>query len=222
MADGTVVVAVKLLLEGREIEGAAEVPTGSAPRRVLLPVLRGLTDAIVGLAEGVTCAKGCDACCRQMVPISVAEAAGLQETLAGMKAAARRRVLSRWERALEKLRPVMEQLRGRAELDAAALERLDRDYFALQAACPFLEAGACAIHAQRPLACREFVVRSDPRHCADPGGGGVERVEIGARVSVALREAEGRGWLPLVLARELCEADNVDPVAELRRVLKGL
>lgn len=235
MAGETVVVGVKLLVEGSEIEGAVEVPVGRAPRRVLLPVLRQLTDAVVGLAEQgaaargevVSCCKGCDACCRQMVPISASEAVALVETLGRLPAEVAGRVGARFEEAVRVLgaRGMLEGLRGRKGLSAEELGRLDRAYFAAAVACPFLEEGACLIHSERPLACREFLVTSDARHCADPGGGGVMQLEMGAKVSVALAEAEG-GWVPLVLAREFAtgyrEKRNISPAAELKEILGRL
>jgi Fe-S-cluster containining protein len=235
MAGETVVVGVKLIVEGSEIEGAVEVPAGRSPRRVLLPVLRRLTDAVVGLAEQgaaargevVACCKGCDACCRQMVPISASEAVALEETLERLPAEVAGRVTGRFAAAVRALgeRGLLEKLRGRKALGGEALGALDRAYFAAGIACPFLEEGACLTHAERPLACREFLVTSDARHCAEPGGGGVAQLQVGAKVSVALAEREG-GWMPLVLAREFAmgyrEGGNISPAAELEEILGRL
>ena len=88
-------VLVRLTVEGVEIQGAVALPAGRLAGRVLLPALRRLTDAIVGVAwrrmeeggEKVTCRKGCDACCRQMVPIAPVEASALAEYLDNLPAA---------------------------------------------------------------------------------------------------------------------------------------
>src|SRR5579884_4306054 len=98
------VVHVRLTVEGCEVEGAVEVPEGRVARRALLPVLQRLTDAVVGVAgqrvadEGrsVSCAKECDACCRQMVPISPTEAYGLAELLNSMETSRAQKILARF------------------------------------------------------------------------------------------------------------------------------
>src|SRR5271170_2885278 len=152
MADG-IQVRVKLMVEGCEVDGAVEVPRGRTARRVLLPVLQRLTDTVVSIAERrvveeggrISCAKGCDACCRQMVPISATEAYGLAAVLEAMEVGRAQRILARFERGLEALdrAGVLERLMRRAELSGEEPAELDRDYFAAQVACPFLEKRAC-------------------------------------------------------------------------------
>jgi len=72
---------------------------------------------------------------------------------------------------------------------------------------PFLDDEACSIHAERPLACREFLVTSAAKHCAQPSDRTVERVPLPAQ-NVS-RRAGGRrardvvaGWTTLLLALE--------------------
>jgi Fe-S-cluster containining protein len=201
-----VTVHLRLMIDGVEVEPGVAVPAGRSPRRVLLPVLRGLTDTVVRIAErGVTvsCRKGCDACCRQMVPISATEAYGLAETIERMEPQEAAGVMERFDVACERLEELglLGRLERRGELSESELKALDRDYFAAGVECPFLVDHACSIHAERPLACREFLVTSAAENCARPGDGGVEQVVLGAKVSVALLSQEERGWLPLVLAR---------------------
>ncbi len=228
-------IGIKLTVAGLELEGAFALPANPGPKRVILPVLQKLTDQVVQIAEAAAsasgqttaCRKGCDACCRQMVPLAPTEAHGLAEALAALDAAAGQRVLARFERALEALgkKGILDRLRRRRNLTNQELAALDRDYFAAQVACPFLERRACMIHAARPLACREFLVSSDPRHCAAPGDGHVMRVELPAKPSVALCQSDGGGWVPLILAREFTaqrRESSVHAAGAIRDVLGRL
>lgn len=216
MSEQTVTVRVKLTIEGHELEAGVAVPAGAARLRDVLPVLQNLTDAVVGIAEAsaaergerVSCAKGCGACCRQMVPISVPEAHHLAAVVAGMPGEQAERVRGRFAVALERLERagLLTALRGRAGLTEAELAGLDVAYFRLGMACPFLEEETCSVHAVRPLACREFLVTSPAAHCANPVAGAVAQLPLGAKVSHALACADGEGayaWLPLVLALEV-------------------
>jgi Fe-S-cluster containining protein len=51
-------------------------------------------------------------------------------------------------------------------------------YFELGIPCPFLEAESCSIHTQRPMICREYMVTSDPAHCAALDGEQIRRVKL--------------------------------------------
>ena len=65
---------------GWQLRAKVTVPAGPTRLRVLLPLVRSLTDHAVGVAvkaaeeqgHQVSCKKGCGACCRQLVPISQA------------------------------------------------------------------------------------------------------------------------------------------------------
>lgn len=68
------------------------------------------------------------------------------------------------------------------------LASLGDDYFRLGIACPFLENESCSIYADRPVDCRQYLVVSPARHCAEhnsphvraitPWGGPVEWVVL--------------------------------------------
>lgn len=234
---GTQTVHLQLTVDGVEIEAAVPLPAGPAPRRVVLPTLQGLTDTIVQIAETrageagetVSCKKGCDACCRQMVPISPAEAYALGAVLDAMPPPQAARILERFDVAVETLaaKGLLPRLERRHTLSPDEAAQLDRDYFAAAVNCPFLQNRACSIHKHRPLACREFLVTSPARECRDPGAGGVRPVAMPAKVSVALAGADQEGWLPLVLARDFA-ARRAEQVTEegaagvLGRVLRAL
>ena len=73
---------VELGLPGGIVRVEMVVPMGEVPMERLLPALRTTADAFVAYGaemsvtagKPVSCAKGCGACCRQLVPIAHAEA----------------------------------------------------------------------------------------------------------------------------------------------------
>ena len=222
---------LKLTIAGVPVEAAVAVPSAPAPRHVLLPILQNLTDTVVAIAEreaqaagfSVSCRKGCDACCRQMVPISPTEAHALAITVGGLTAAKQTRILKRFEAAEKELDRVglLERLERRHTLTAEEQHQLDVDYFGAQIPCPFLERHACSIHAQRPLACREYLVTTPAPNCGNPIAGQVRRLELAAKVSTALVGKDVEGWVPLTLARRFV-AVHAEPVAELRETLGAI
>ena len=207
-------VHIKFQVDGAEIEGAVDLPAPTSaknpPRRLLLPILQQLTDAIVNIAEQraienhspVTCSKGCDACCRQMVPITTTEAHALAHLLQQLPTDHATRIRTRFQKNLTAIHRagLLNNLNNRHSLPPDQLAQLDRDYFSQQLPCPFLEDRACSIHPHRPLACREFLVTSNPKHCADPASGHIHQVQLGAKLSLALLATDQNPWLPLILA----------------------
>jgi Fe-S-cluster containining protein len=118
--------------------------------------------------EGVapTCRKGCDACCHQLVMVTVAEAheaaAALNRRPADQQAAIRSR-LAAWTEATADLR---QRLQSGVDEDLEGLvEGIAADYWQRRVPCPFLDAGACAIYEGRPLACRHHFSLSAPELC---------------------------------------------------------
>jgi Fe-S-cluster containining protein len=225
---GEVTGNLQLRIGNRRVELSVTVPAGPTSPRALLPLARGLTEVAVesavdqARADGkeVSCKAGCGACCRQVVPLAPDEArhlARLVEELPGPRGEV---VRGRFGDALRRLRlaGLVDRLR---EPPAAGDDRrqLGRDYFALQVACPFLEDESCSIHPERPLACREYLVSSPAGRCADPLGGGVERLPLPvvapvgafAQAAAGLGPGEAAPWVPLVTALEWAAA-NPEPV----------
>jgi Fe-S-cluster containining protein len=228
---------LQLTIDGTPIEAAVPLPTARSPRRVLLPILYSLTDTLISLAEQsaatkggkVSCTKGCDACCRQMVPISPTEAHALAAILDSLPPAKAARTLARFDAALEQLDKagLLDRLMNRHTLSPKELQQLDRDYFAAGVSCPFLQNHACSVHPRRPLACREFLVTSDPRHCRAPGKGKVQQLPLAAKPSLALAATDSEPWLPLILARQFTAAHPetlppTPPADQLTEILKSL
>lgn len=107
--------------------------------------------------EPVTCRKGCAACCRELVPVSPAEAFALRESLDALSPEVSEARQARFREALEVL------LRAVAE-DPWLMHEPAR-YFGLYLDCPFLDGEACSIHPGRPLACREHLAVSEAELC---------------------------------------------------------
>lgn len=208
---------LSLEVAGRRTEGQVALPAEPVPATTMLPVALAIADAVVrltgeSLAEAgspITCRPGCAACCRKLVPISAIEARRLRALVDALPAPRRAVVEARFAAAGERLR------------SAGLLARLDRDglsgeevvslsgaYFDLWLDCPLLEEERCAVYAERPAACREYLVVSPPPSCfPDSPDADVERVRLPRSVANALAGLEPTGWVPLV--RALARADRL-------------
>jgi len=206
---------VELNVAGRRLSLEMKVPAGRTRPAALLPLYRMAADAVVETAakaaeangEAISCAKGCGACCRQLVPISALEARRLRALVNDMPAQRRALIRERFAAARGKLEEagLLADLSGPRELSDSEIQTLGRAYFALAIACPFLEDESCSIHRERPVACREYLVTSPPAHCTEPSPDNISLVKMPATVARAVRnlEAEAPGqarWVPLILA----------------------
>ncbi len=223
---------IQLTIAGFPVEAAVAVPAQPAPRHLLLPILQNLTDIVVQVAEhqagiegfNVSCKKGCDACCRQMVPISPAEAYHLAAVVESLAPEHQRRVMKRFDRAERLLAQsgLLARLGQRHTMTEGEQHQLDIDYFQAQIPCPFLERHACSIHSRRPLACREFLVTSPAIHCRHPTAERVRQLRLPAKVSTALVTQDTAGWLPLILTRQFL-AEQPEPTdGDLPHVLRAI
>ncbi len=154
----------------------------------------------------VACRAGCGACCNQAVPVTRAEVRAIRSYLGELPQDQR----THFERRVAEVG---------AELATAGVSSTnvddERAYFALGVPCPFLVAGSCGIRPVRPLACREYLVTSDPAHCATREDGKIVRISSTrdviagfGRVSAEFGEAE-----ILTLAPAMAEADPPRPRA---------
>jgi Fe-S-cluster containining protein len=222
----TVAGRMKLRMGPHEVELHANVPKDEVPLRLVLPLARLLSDAIVAVAdaevaasdERISCTKGCGACCRQLVPVSMPEIRALRALVAAMPEPRRSAVQARFAEAMLPARDsgwlarAAEILKGAPMgLDAIAL---GIEYFHLDIACPFLEDESCSIYADRPTVCREYLVLSPAANCRDPRPETIRRVKLYGNVSRALRnlghDRNGRRWLPLTFALHW-EDDAAEP-----------
>ncbi|HEX8712049.1 MAG TPA: YkgJ family cysteine cluster protein [Terracidiphilus sp.] len=176
-ADGTVHFALRIL--GAKIEVRAPLPEGPVSPRVLLPILRGLSDSIGGLAvttattmgKHLSCREGCGACCRQPVPITPVEARAIAEWIEQQPMERQAALRERFRQAAARLEQsgIAEGFRRSGSREnGASLHELGLRYFELGIPCPFLEEERCTIHEIRPLRCREYLVVSPAENCAQP------------------------------------------------------
>jgi Fe-S-cluster containining protein len=187
------------------------VPAGRCGAEALLPDLRRLATQVIDHAvaaveqdgQRVSCAKGCGACCRQMVPVSPVEARELARIVAAMppeRAAAVRRRFADARQRMEAAN--LGSTRGNPDDDQAAYGPYSLAYFRQGVPCPFLEDESCSIHPDRPLVCREYLVTTPPEACAAIGAGRVRRVPVPLSLWTVLSKAasdDGRlEWMPLI------------------------
>lgn len=188
------------------------VPEDACPPEALLSDVQALASQVAALAEErvrrvgrrISCKAGCGACCRQMVPISPAEARHLAALVDVMPPERATEIRKRFNEALATIEAASLPPRGSPETDKAAYREFGLSYFRLGVACPFLEKESCSIHRDRPLVCREYLVTSPPAACAEPGSGQIRQVNIPVTVwSVFGRSVSADGsleWMPLVEA----------------------
>lgn len=223
---------VHLEVLGQEHELECKVRVGKNTRMAeLLPVARAFSAKLVALstehvkAEGkeVACRKGCDHCCRQLVPVAPIEAKRLADLVAAMPKKRRAEIVERFARAIERLEAAglldAKAPRGRRALQSkeasssAAWDDVSRRYYELRLDCPFLEGGACILYEERPLACREYNAVTDPSLCEalDPGIESVPRpLRMGEVLTKVGNELTGQTFygVPLVLLLEWAQVSG--------------
>lgn len=190
-----------------------EGPTGPA---TILPFVQELSNRSIAIAventvqqgQSISCQKGCGACCAQLVPVTETEIRQIARLIKSLPKATRQKVMQRFDTARQKLETagLWQKLSNPMSLDLHDSTEFGLQYFELGIACPFLEDGACSIHVDRPLACREYLVTSDAKHCADPRSGNIDGVNVPTRISEALAilceddpHYHSR-WVPLIVA----------------------
>jgi len=208
------------------MDAGASIP--DAPMRVadLLPVLFAFDDAVVAMAAdqvtnhgaNISCRAGCGACCRQLVPVSEAEAIYLAGLVSQLPEDAQTPVRARFREAAAALESLLPELRNTPKLTTTEQCRdLGMRYFALGVPCPFLEDERCSIHPYRPTRCREYLVVSPALNCARPTAETIQAVHVPVKLSEILYRFDdgmGRGntrWIPLVLALEWAEQKKDEP-----------
>jgi hypothetical protein len=94
------------------------------------------------------------------------------------------------------------------ELSLHDRQALGLEYFKRGIHCPFLVEGACSIHFDRPLACREYLLTSTAADCASPRLETVHMITIPIKVSVSAgklgrsKERPTLSCIPMIRALE--------------------
>jgi Fe-S-cluster containining protein len=224
-APGTSVTASGRLRVGDDsVDFSVSVPSGAVPDASILPFARSLAESVIDLASqdvaragrSISCRSGCGACCRQLVPVAPLEARRLAALVDSQPEPRRTVVRSRFAEAVRRLDAagLLTAIQGRL-FATAETHAVGVAYFRLGIACPFLEDESCSIYAERPVACREYLVTSPAANCAGPTAESVRMLELGARVSQSLgrvgEAASGVRCVPLVLAPEWAAANAESP-----------
>jgi Fe-S-cluster containining protein len=212
-----------LKIGGQTMPISFTVPAGKCGAEALLPALRQVAGQVIDHAvaavatEGrrVSCAKGCGACCRQLVPVSPVEARELARVVAAMPPRRAASVRRRFAEARQRIEAAGLGARGNPDDDPAAFGPFSLAYFRQGVPCPFLEDESCSIHRERPLVCREYLVTSMPEACAAIGAGRVRRVPVPLSLwSVLARAASDDGrleWMPLIDALDYAASTPKPP-----------
>jgi hypothetical protein len=141
----------------------------------------------------VSCKKGCDSCCYQLVPISPPEAFMIHDLVSAMPEARQEEVLTRVvdaEAALESFGLDENAFSGMSNDNE--LRKLLIAWHRQGIACAFLENGECSAYTSRPSGCREYLVTSPAENCSKLGEVVVRRLPISIRMSLALARVSAR------------------------------
>lgn len=182
------------------VRGQLAVPSGPIPLRELVPLACALTDLQVARAlvveeragRRLSCAAGCGACCRQLVPLSAPEAFHLRAYLDELAPERRAILLERFAAAVRTLddHDLLETLLEGPS--GPQIPLVAAHYFSLQLACPFLENESCSAHPVRPVPCRDYNVTTPPALCADPYNNEVRKVQMPLAPTTALARLTAR------------------------------
>lgn len=201
----------------------ASVPEARVTALELIPVFQKLTDQSVAhciemterKGRKISCKAGCGACCKQPIPVTLLEVEFLSQLVKNMPEQQQQRIRGRFAHHIKAVTDagLLDRLKDISNLATEQKHQLAKDYFQLGLECPFLENQSCGIYQDRPLQCREFLVTSDPRFCAELDPVGIEHVEQPISMAAALRKLSldsqneaGRGWVLLIFALDLAKS----------------
>jgi Fe-S-cluster containining protein len=146
----------------------------------------------------MSCKKGCAACCKQLVSVSPQEVAAIAVAYPEKLLSKKKKI----EEQIELLDSLVVQVFGdqaqhvldneeALETYSKKNEQLADLWWDKQVACVFLkEDNTCSIYAARPIACRGYYVRSDPKLCFDKDKPEVELYDFSAIRFLRLRLME--------------------------------
>lgn len=219
-------IQVELPVRGASMSMVMGVPADPVPLRRMLPILRTVSNSFISIAEQniqaagdeISCRAGCGACCRQLVPVSEAEAFDIAELVDAMPEPKRSAVRERFSQGFAKLDSAgyFDHLAATAEGADDDYDEAVREYFRFGVACPFLENESCSIHEARPVTCREYLVTSPPELCDSAEGTGVNNVQHYFKMKEALISAsrtetsEALPYVPLIGILDWADRHSAD------------
>lgn len=191
---------ISLNTSAGQITTAVDVPTGFVPITSIVPLMRRLGEEVQALEVArageqgrvPSCQKGCAACCRMLVPLSAPEAFAVREWVRSRSVEQQARIIARFTETKARLlskgiwQPLSALCGASDPWSDEALDEMNRRYYALRLACPFLEEERCTIYDERPAACRELLVTSPADQCEDLIANPVNTIPAPMRVSTIL------------------------------------
>lgn len=162
-------------------------------RLLCTKVVCAVTQSLRNDGDSIACHKGCSACCRYLVPVSIPEAFCLAKEVVAMPDA-KRRFMD--ESSLLSARCILEatpeSFLGQgtsADFEGyAKLKDVSRWYSEYGLPCPFLLDNVCTIYEQRPLACREHMVIGEAGNCEATSVGQPQVVQMPVSVLASLAQ----------------------------------
>ena len=221
-------VSVKLKLEiaGDPLDLETRVPETRTSAVELIPAFQAFTNQVVTHSirqaeksgKSISCKAGCGACCKQPVPVTLLEVEYLNRVVKKMPAQKQQQIRAIFVDHLKAVQEagLLDKLQVIASLKSEERHQLAVDYFNLDLECPFLENQSCGIYKDRPLECREFLVTSDPRYCAELDPQGIEHIDKQMHMASALRKlsidsvnTDSRGWVLMIFALDLARSGRL-------------
>ena len=196
--ENTEVAQFTITVADQPIEMEMKLPTLPVTAKRLLPVIQKMSDSFVKVGEDgiktqgkeISCKKGCGACCCHLVPVGEMEAHNIADLIKKMPEPKRSNIVKKFSDAVEHFQKNgwLEKLNTLNSMSNQ--ERLDlaTEFFYEGVSCPLLEDGACSIHKDRPLVCREYLVTTPAENCSDPANNPIDRVFFPTALSTPLRD----------------------------------
>ncbi len=183
-AASTIRIEVELSISGEPLATSLEVDCAPASLADVVPFARQLADQATVIAirqarqagQAISCRKGCAACCKYLIPLSVPELLCFEREYPLHRNQLGPSLDERFHQAMVRIveagqpEPTddysdddSDEKADENSEDAAA--HVGRWYDSLQLNCPFLANGVCTIYQARPIACRQHLVVSAPESC---------------------------------------------------------
>ena len=218
---------VGLRISGVPLDLEMTVPARPVKPHRMLPIFHQMANSFADIGvqavelegKAISCKAGCGACCRQPVPIAEIEAYQIAELVESMPEPRRSEIKERFNAAYDFFDNLgwfddfrTEYLRKKTPSEMTKAIGLAHDYFGQNVPCPFLENEMCSIHTQRPVSCREYLVTSSPKNCANLDGKNIEMVTLPVKPTKSLnkvaRTDEGKRSGQLLLIQALRYAEE--------------
>lgn len=192
---------LELSLPEGNLQVSITIPVGMERVPVLVLDLLPISDLVTQmgariaqkLGAGVSCARGCGACCRQLVPLAPPEAVILAELTESLPEQLKTNITHNFAAATTRLAEAgllskLTQLYN-SSFSKDQIQKITHQYFNLQIPCPFLVNESCCIYGFRPSRCREYSVISPSDYCADPYQNQVRLLPVSIKLAAALARA---------------------------------